>query len=97
MSLRDDFRKCTDHDGFHVALRNDFTLCVRYSTIYHYYDFANRIRTTSLGSGAHVTEFKDIDREVLEMWHQKLKDEGGKPPALPALPKPRDILKNGLG
>jgi hypothetical protein len=80
MSLSDAF----NDDDFDIERENDSVLSLRHGDVTHYYDFLNRVRTTTYDSALTTTPFSQIDREVLIAMRDKLVELDGTPPELPA-------------
>lgn len=84
-SLADAFNKINS------VMENAVTLRVYNGGIYTYYDFAQRVRMSSITGSQLVTPFAELDREVLVAARDKLVELGGQPPQL--APEPGTLNK----
>lgn len=86
LPLTDAFNK------INAVMENAVTLRVYNGGIYAYYDFAQRVRMSSVTGSHVVTPFSELDRDVLVAARDKLVELGGQPPQLqpeaPTLNKP---------
>ena len=76
LSLTDAFSK------INAIMENAVTLRVYNGGIYAYYDFAQRVRMSSITGSQVVTPFSELDRETLVAARDKLVELGGQPPQL---------------
>ena len=77
LPLTDAFNK------INAVIENAVTLRVYNGGIYAYYDFAQRVRMSSITGSQVVTPFSELDRETLVAARDKLVELGGQPPQLP--------------
>ncbi len=78
LPLTDAFNK------INAVMENAVTLRVYNASIYAYYDFAQRLRMSSITGSHVVTPFSELDRDVLVAARDKLVELGGQPPQLAA-------------